>query len=159
MRLSEIKSAGVCAFPALQVVIPASLVAIEPLLEKVRGCSECYLQGRELFAVELLLREALTNAVVHGSQNDPARSIRCTLRVKAGWLIVNVADEGEGFDWRRQRSRQAESSACSGRGMEIFRKYASRVRFNEKGNAVTLAKSLEIRNQSNPGGVSPGGVS
>src|SRR5205807_9691264 len=50
---------------------------------------------------ELLLREALTNAVVHGCHANPALKIRCALRMKGPTLLIAVRDEGRAFDWHR----------------------------------------------------------
>ncbi len=55
-------------------------------------------------------------------------------------------DDGDGFDWRAVLQRRKENTAttaataASGRGLEILLRYATRVRFNEKGNAVTIVK-------------------
>jgi serine/threonine-protein kinase RsbW len=143
MQIIAIRGAGTrracCDF---RVVIPATFDAIEQLFAEFRQQCECIRQHHDCFAAELLLREALTNAVVHGNQSNPARSVGCALRMKGSRLIIAVEDQGAGFDWHAARIRQAEASACSGRGMEIFRKYATRVRFNQKGNRVTIVKVL-----------------
>ena len=55
------------------------------------------------------------------------------------------ADDGEGFDWRSARSHEASTASSSGRGMEIFRTYATRVRFSRKGNVTTLIRRLEAQ--------------
>jgi serine/threonine-protein kinase RsbW len=127
----------------LRATLPATLEAIEGL------CAEFRLRNRNGatpglgFAAELLLREALTNAVVHGSRADPSRQIRCTLRLRPGRLIISVQDDGGGFDWRAAFSRRSGDRETSGRGMEILRAYSSRVRFNARGNSVTIVKRLE----------------
>jgi anti-sigma regulatory factor (Ser/Thr protein kinase) len=92
------------------------------------------------FSTELLLREALTNSVLHGCSEDPGKSIRCVFRAKPGRLLIAVRDEGEGFDWRSAWNRLSDISDTHGRGVEIFRRYASAVRFNTKGNSITLVK-------------------
>jgi serine/threonine-protein kinase RsbW len=126
----------------IRAVMPATFAAIEQLFADFKRRFECLERHRDCFAAELLLREALTNAVVHGSHGDPAKSVRCAVRMKGRRLIIFVGDDGGGFDWRAARGREAATSACSGRGMEIFRKYATRVRFSDKGNAVTVIKDF-----------------
>jgi anti-sigma regulatory factor (Ser/Thr protein kinase) len=128
---------------AIRAVVPASFDAIEELFAEFRHCYGCVLGPSEYFAAELLLREALTNAVRHGSHDNPARSVRCALRMKGRRLIIAVGDEGEGFDWRTRQKSVADACACSGRGMEIYRTYANRVRFNSRGNAVTLVMDFD----------------
>jgi anti-sigma regulatory factor (Ser/Thr protein kinase) len=124
------------------VTIPASFDAIEKVFAQFRRCCGCRLTQEDRFVAELLLREAFTNAVVHGSSADSAKSVRGTVRLKASRLIIHVADEGEGFDWRRAQTLKADACDCSGRGLEIFHIYATRVRFNKKGNAITLTKDV-----------------
>src|ERR1019366_9570477 len=96
------------------------------------------LGARTTFAGELLLREAMLNAVLHGSRGDPAKTVRCVVRARSGNLLILVRDEGDGFDWRTALGRVAGASEQSGRGLEIFRTYASRVRFSLRGNQVAL---------------------
>jgi serine/threonine-protein kinase RsbW len=127
----------------IRTTIPATLDAIEQILAELRRHCHCVLRSRGRFEAELLLREALTNAVVHGSHSSPARAVRCVLRMKGRVLTISVRDEGEGFDWRDRSSREVDSCSVSGRGIEIFRKYATRFRFNDKGNAVTIVKCFD----------------
>jgi len=127
----------------IRATVPASLDAIEQVFLEFRRHCKCLLQRPDCFMAELLLREALTNAVVHGSQCDPEKSVRCAMRMKGRTLLINVVDQGQGFGWRSLRGGEAEVSSCSGRGMEIFRKYATRVRFSNQGNAITLVKVFD----------------
>ena len=92
------------------------------------------------------MREALTNAVVHGCRLDPDKQVRCFLRLRAGRLLIAVADDGEGFDWRTARRTRAGIPDSSGRGMEILYRYANHVHFNDRGNVVTMIKQLERGN-------------
>jgi serine/threonine-protein kinase RsbW len=126
-----------------RAVIPATFDAIEQLFAEFRATCQCVQRQRNRFAAELVLREALTNALVHGNRRDPAKLIRCALRMKRGRLIIAVEDMGEGFDWRIIRDREADPAASCGRGMGIFRRYATRVRFNEKGNGVAIVMNFD----------------
>lgn len=120
--------------------MPATLQAIEEFVVEFRERCQARLDRKSFFGAELLLREALTNAVRHGSHEDPAKQVRCCLRIKGGRLLIAVEDYGCGFDWRAAWNNHAASPDCSGRGVEILRKYASRVRYNNRGNAVTIVK-------------------
>lgn len=47
----------------------------------------------------LVLRELLSNAIEHGSGNDPAREVSCELtRCGANCALLTVCDGGDGFD-------------------------------------------------------------
>ena len=122
----------------LRVDLPPTLQAIESFclqFQRWRGTACADLNA---FSSELLLREALTNSVVHGAAQDPRGRITCVLRIKRGRLIIAIRDGGQGFDWRAAWNRQAGALDTHGRGMEILRHYASAVRFNPAGNSVTL---------------------
>jgi anti-sigma regulatory factor (Ser/Thr protein kinase) len=122
----------------LRVELPATFEAIESFCVqfqhwRLEACAE--LDG---FSSELLLREALTNAVMHGGSQG--ERISCVLRVKRGRLIIAIRDGGKGFNWRAAWNRKADAEDTHGRGIEIFRHYANLVRFNPSGNSVTLIK-------------------
>jgi anti-sigma regulatory factor (Ser/Thr protein kinase) len=97
-----------------------------------------HLGRSSLFFAELVLREALMNAVLHGSSGNRNKQILCTVRLASGRVIIAVQDEGEGFDWRAVPEPPERSLQTCGRGIDILRKYSSRVRFNNKGNAVIV---------------------
>ena len=126
----------------IQKTFPATLEAIEPFFAEFRLACERLPSQKERFIAELLLREALTNAVLHGSKGDPGRSVGCSLRLEERGIEIVVRDEGEGFDWRQAMERTAAADACSGRGFEILRRYATGLGFNGKGNVVTIRKQF-----------------
>ena len=120
--------------------LPATLQAVEEFIVDFRRRSQALLDRVNSFAAELLVREALTNAVVHGCRADPSKQVRCSLRLKGRRLLIAVEDDGDGFDWRAAPANPATWPVSSGRGIEILRKYANRVRYNDRGNAMTIIK-------------------
>ena len=124
----------------LRTALPATLEAIEAFFVEFRRRCQSLPGWATCFATELLVREALTNAVVHGCGADPGKQVRCTLRLNDRRLFIAVEDDGHGFDWRAASSGAASFPDCSGRGIEILRRYATRVRYNDRGNVVTMIK-------------------
>ncbi len=125
----------------LRAELPATLQASEALCLKFREWSRDRVSRSGGFIAELLVREALVNAVVHGCGTDPERRIQCVLRLKGDRLLITIADDGSGFDWRRiVSSGPCSATQSCGRGLEILRKYANRVRYNAGGNVVTIFK-------------------
>ena len=91
------------------------------------------------FSAELLAREALTNAIVHGHRREEMKKVRFDLRVGRRWIALQVLDEGPGFDWRKaRRACLPEDTSASGRGLCISALYAQRITFNRRGNRITL---------------------
>src|SRR6202166_676208 len=83
-----------------EVTLPADVTAISPVVGWVmRLVGELdYATGKE-FEIEMALREALANAVLHGCKADPAKKIECSVSGdrEQGIMIV-VRDPGKGFD-------------------------------------------------------------
>jgi anti-sigma regulatory factor (Ser/Thr protein kinase) len=131
---------------ALHRSLAATIAAVEDFFVEFRQRSQATKERVNCFEAELLIREALTNAILHGCGADPRKQVRCWLRLRGKRLLIAVADEGEGFDWRAARAKPAEASDCSGRGLEILYRYASQVRFNDKGNLVTIIKDFDKGN-------------
>src|SRR5581483_7828691 len=80
--------------------LPATLSDVETFCRELRATVFAAMPPRECFVVELVLREALTNAVLHGVNQDDRRSIECEVEMISGGIILRVRDDGEGFDWR-----------------------------------------------------------
>ena len=95
------------------------------------------------FAVELALWEAVINAVKHGHQGDPAKRVRVGYQVRADRVLMEVEDQGAGFDPRRvpdPRDPENLDKPC-GRGLLLMRSYTTWLRFNARGNRVTLCRA------------------
>jgi serine/threonine-protein kinase RsbW len=126
----------------IRKAMPATLEAAEEFFAAFRRASQGLLDRVNRFDAELLLREALTNAVLHGCDADPNKQVRCVLRLNSRRLLIVVQDDGDGFDWRAAWNHAATLADCSGRGVEILRTYANHVRYNKRGNAVAMVKRL-----------------
>ena len=98
---------------------------------------------QDRFAVELLLREALDNAIVHGNLSDPEKAVHCRLAISPRLARIEVVDQGQGFNWREKIGSQASAAGESGRGLSIIRLYASSFLFNELGNELVITRILD----------------
>ena len=114
----------------MRAALPGTLAAAEKFLIAFRWWSQVILNCANSFAAELLMREALTNAVVHG----------CILRLNSRRMFISIEDDGDGFDWRAASQNSAAFPACSGRGIEILRRYANALRYDALGKRVTILK-------------------
>jgi serine/threonine-protein kinase RsbW len=94
--------------------------------------------GEYVFPVQLLLREALTNAVVHGCRKQSKLMIKCYFNILENEIRMEIKDPGDGFDWKFAQSKDYTLSADSGRGLLIFNKYASEYIYNKAGNGVLI---------------------
>lgn len=127
-------------------IIPSSLVGLDSVLEKtmtvVKGMA-CAPEKVE--QVELSLREALVNAILHGNRADPAKKVMvacfCECEANGGLLLV-VRDEGAGFDPSEVPDPTQVQSIDSGHGRGIFlmRQFMDGVNYRERGREVKLRK-------------------
>lgn len=95
-------------------------------------------QTGHAFTVDLLLREFLNNAILHGNCSDVGKRVEVSVRIGRKWIELRIADEGPGFDWRGSSRVFPDADATSGRGLAIGAQYAQRMQFNRAGNQVSL---------------------
>jgi serine/threonine-protein kinase RsbW len=132
------KSPGKQTGLSLCQTIPSRLAEAESLCIKVRELLQKKGLSQYCFAVELLARECLNNAVLHGNRNDANKSVLFRLWIEREWIRLQVTDEGPGFDWRKANQNRSGTTASSGRGLQLYELYAGRVQFNRRGNRITL---------------------
>ena len=105
-----------------EVTLPADVTAISPVVGWImRLVGELqYSEGKE-FEIEMALREALANAVLHGCKGDPALKVECSVTGdrEQGILIV-VRDPGSGFDPASIPSPTEDSNLHSDHGRGIL---------------------------------------
>jgi serine/threonine-protein kinase RsbW len=100
------------------------------------------------FSVEILLREAMTNAILHGNHLEEGRQVSVCLKRRGNLIIIRVLDEGQGFACPSHSSCEEMSPKESGRGLQIYTHYASRVGFNRRGNGVVLSRRITRRERN-----------
>jgi serine/threonine-protein kinase RsbW len=124
--------------------MPSKIQAISPLVDRLMRLiegSQC-VPGEE-FGVELAVREALENAVVHGNQEDPETKVHIRCRCQPGEEIsIVVTDQGKGFDFEKALSNSiaSEPSSEHGRGIQLMKAYMDDLHFERSGSEVHLRK-------------------
>ena len=101
------------------------------------------------FVIELALREALGNAVVHGNQEDPEKKVH--IRCGPGKEIsIVVTDQGKGFDFGKVVSNGLTSgpAAAHGHGIQLMNAYMDDVHFERGGSEVHMRKSSRTTSSS-----------
>lgn len=93
----------------------------------------------------LALREALTNAVLHGNQKNPGLRVECLISVCENELAMTISDQGQGFAWREHKRDMPQPDSESGRGLAIIETCFDRIEFNDSGNEITFRKKLDPR--------------
>ncbi len=94
------------------------------------------------FALKLSLEEALTNAIKHGNQLDPAKQVDIEFEIDAEQVKITVCDEGPGFapDAVPDPTLDENLEKPCGRGVMLIRAYMTQASYNDKGNCLTMIK-------------------
>jgi serine/threonine-protein kinase RsbW len=84
----------------IELDIPNDVRHIERVVERVqRECRALAYGPRQVMLnVPVALTEALSNAILRGNADDPSKHVHVRASVDANRLIVEVRDEGRGFD-------------------------------------------------------------
>jgi serine/threonine-protein kinase RsbW len=114
--------------------------AVHEVIRQLRSCCDDH---EDMADIEISLREALANAILHGNRRDPSRTV--LLRVYGGpgqALLIAVRDEGEGFDPSDVPDpREAERLHLDhGRGIFLMRELMDHVEHRRGGKEVVLVK-------------------
>ena len=132
--------------------MPSAIQAISPLVDRLMRLieeSQC-IPGAEP-DVELALREALDNAVVHGNQEDPETKVHIRCRCGPGKQIsIVVTDQGKGFDFGKIAGNGLASDPASehGRGIQLMKAYMDDVHFERGGSEVHMRKRSRTASHS-----------
>jgi serine/threonine-protein kinase RsbW len=136
-----------CSLFEIEAWMPSEIKAISPLVNRLMRLiegSRC-VAGNEP-AVELALREALSNAVVHGNGIDAHKlvQIRCRCELGKGVSII-VTDHGQGFDPKAVPDPLAVErlEAEHGRGIHLMKLAMDEVSFRRGGTEVHIRKGPE----------------
>ena len=126
--------------------MPSEVRAISPLVDRFMELIErakC-VPGAE-FDVELAIREAVGNAVLHGNQENPDKQVHIRCRCESGnGISIVVTDEGNGFDFLKilGNGLTSDFQGSHGHGIQLMRAYMDDVRFEKGGSEVHMRKRL-----------------
>lgn len=113
---------------------------VDELMLKIR---ETHCDPGSEFAIELALREALANAVLHGNREDSAKKVhvRCECDDNVGVSLV-VRDEGPGFDLAAVPDPLAPENlgAEHGRGILLMKQFMDEIHYERGGTEVHMRK-------------------
>ena len=142
-RLSGLLPA--CSICKLDVTIPADPNAITGVVDGVMQIArqmKCA-EGSE-FQIDLALREALANAIVHGCHNDPTKKVECCVACNENSdVVIVVRDPGEGFNLHAVRNPlEAENlNSDHGRGIYLINQLMDEVSFERNGAEIRMRKA------------------
>jgi serine/threonine-protein kinase RsbW len=128
----------------LDVRIPSDVQYIEAIVEQVvlRCAARAYPRRHLALNIPVALTEALSNAILRGNHDDIERSVHVRADIDASRLVLEVRDEGAGFDLEACTEDPTTPENLlreDGRGLFLMRRLMDHVeRFSDGGNVVRL---------------------
>ncbi len=127
-----------------EMVIPASVEGITPAVGRVieivqeMKCAD----GKE-FYIETALREALANAIIHGAELNPEKSVQVIVACDEGrGILIIVRDPGRGFSPESIPSPILGHNVFSthGRGIFLINQLMDHVEYRRGGTEIHMLK-------------------
>ncbi len=95
--------------------------------------------------VELAVSEAVTNAIRHSGIPDSTKSIFIIFQIHQDRLVINVKDQGRGFDLETVMKPDLENHQEGGYGIFIIKSSMDEVEYKRKGDYNTLSMTKYFR--------------
>jgi serine/threonine-protein kinase RsbW len=111
----------------------------------IRELSAGGLDKDALFDIKLSLGEALVNAIKYGNKHAHALTVTVHTHVKKDSVMIEVKDQGKGFDFRtlQDPTKNENLTKGGGRGVFLIKKLMDKVEFLDNGSRVRMVKSIK----------------
>ena len=129
-----------------ELILPSRIEAIAEAAEGAANFVNQLGLGDEIaFGVDMAVREAVTNAVLHGNKQELEKTVEVTLMNSADALEITVRDHGTGFDPGSvpDPTDPQNLMKTNGRGILFMRTFMDEVqwlRHDEGGTVVRMIK-------------------
>lgn len=129
-------------FVELRQSLPSQLAIISPFVDQLMRFIVRFCPGdRSELDIQIALREALANAIVHGNHERPQKHVYVTCRCTTdGEVSITVEDEGQGFEVEAVPTTPQDRRVTCGRGIYLMKRLMDEVHFERRGAVVHLRK-------------------
>jgi serine/threonine-protein kinase RsbW len=146
----RLRSSALAHFVELRESFASDIQAISPFVDRLMLFISKFRNGdsSELDDIEMALREALANAVVHGNREDPRKHVFVTCRCRTnGEVSIRVQDEGQGFDGDTVPDPTALENRLhtTGRGIYLMKTLMDEFHSEQRGAVVHMRKRANAR--------------
>jgi serine/threonine-protein kinase RsbW len=99
------------------------------------------------FGIDMAVREAVTNAVVHGNEQDEQKAVELTLKSSPEAVEITVHDQGQGFNPEEvpDPTESENIMKTSGRGIFFMRTFMDEVTWSIRPGGGTTVRMLKRR--------------
>jgi serine/threonine-protein kinase RsbW len=99
------------------------------------------------YGVDMAVREAVTNAVLHGNQQDEAKTVEVRFKSSQSMIEITVRDQGTGFDLARVPDPTDPQNLLktNGRGILFMRTFMDEVEWSHHAEGGTVVRMTKKR--------------
>lgn len=138
------QSSTLAPFVELQQSMPSQVDVVTPFVSQLMLFVSKFrpTDGSEL-DIEIALREALVNAVIHGNREKPEKLVHVACRCDTnGQVEITVRDQGDGFDKSAMADPTSPGNVLNthGRGIYLMEALMDESWFEEGGTVVRMRK-------------------
>jgi serine/threonine-protein kinase RsbW len=132
----------------MERLLESTLESVDSAEELATGMAErAGVDEDDLMKVGMAVRESMVNAVVHGNRYSAQKKVRFSVTIEPERFVIQIADEGEGFDFDSIPDPLAPENLMktSGRGIFLIRSFMDDFQMKHLesgGTEVTLIKNL-----------------
>ena len=126
-----------------RLVLPSHIEAVADAAATVNDfMRNCGVSDESAFGIEMAVREAVTNAMVHGNQEDEAKSVEVIFNCHENELEVEIRDQGEGFDPAHvpDPTDPENLMKTSGRGIFLMRTFMDEIEWTNRPEGGTVVR-------------------
>lgn len=119
------------------------LEKLEPFVSSLQD--RLSLSDEQYNRILLTLSEAVSNAILHGNDENPEKKVLIVSEFQQNSLEISVSDEGPGFDPLSLPDPLEEENLLNqgGRGVYLIKEYADKVSYSEDGAKITMHFALD----------------
>ena len=118
-----------------RLVLPSHIEAVADAAAAVTDfIRNCGVSEELSFGIEMAVRESVTNAMVHGNQEDESKSVEVIFNCHDNELEIEVRDQGEGFDPANvpDPTNAENLLKTSGRGIFLMRTFMDEIEWRNR---------------------------
>ena len=129
-----------------ELALPSRIEAIEDAaVAAAEFVSRSGIEQDAAFGIDMAVREAVTNAVLHGNRQDESKIVEIQLKSSAAGLEITVRDEGRGFNPESVPDPTDPQNLLktSGRGILFMRTFMDEVEWSPHPAGGTVVRMIK----------------
>jgi serine/threonine-protein kinase RsbW len=129
-----------------RLVLPSHIEAVADAAAAAADFARnCGVADEAAFGIDMAVREAITNAIVHGNKEDDAKQVEVSFTCAPHAVEIEIKDQGEGFDPARVPDPTAVENLLktSGRGNFLMRSFMDEVHWQPRPEGGTMVRMVK----------------